>query len=305
MREMVLNHASLAAPNLHTAFEWLKDLARGIPQLNGVAQPGLRMAIAVSEIWILPDCSLYDAYLKLLRHGARDAAVFLMGLSARYPLLCEVDSDFRDRFCGCEPTQLSSEEGEPLLLCAITDWIAIGFPSEPVWDSDQLAVSFNELLPDECLQETSETIDNLARSEHARLIRERQHAALLQFQSPSELWEQRDESFPNLVFGPDVKRPSEFLGTALRRLTELDKSAGKWRNVEGPAPPWTCKVTPESERVHKNKKLLNARRFMSQRGTRELFEWHARFGSGFRIHLRFDAETQEVEIGYIGYHLPL
>ena len=305
MREMVLNHASLAAPNLHTAFEWLKDLARGIPQLNGVAQPGLRMAIAVSEIWILPDCSLYDAYLKLLRHGARDAAVFLMGLSARYPLLCEVDSDFRDRFCGCETTQLSSEEGEPLLLCAITDWIAIGFPSEPVWDSDQLTVSFNELLPDGSFQETSETIDNLARSTHANSICERHRAAFFEYQEPSVVWAQRDEAFRNLFFGPDVEPPPEILGVAIRRLAELDRSTAEWREVGGPIPRWRCKVTRESESVRNNAALLNERRFRSRHSTRELFEWHARVGSGFRIHLRFDAEMREVEIGYIGPHLPL
>lgn len=36
-----------------------------------------------------------------------------------------------------------------------------------------------------------------------------------------------------------------------------------------------------------------------------IFEWHARFGSGGRIHLRFDASIREVEIGYVGRHLPL
>ena len=43
---------------------------------------------------------------------------------------------------------------------------------------------------------------------------------------------------------------------------------------------------------------------MSSLGTRETFEWHARFGDG-RIHLRFDPQSREVEIGYIGPHLPL
>ena len=228
-----------------------------------------------------------------------------MSLSARYPLLSEVESDARARFLGCEGRQIPSEDCEPLILCVIENWIAIGFPSDSIWDSDQLTVSFNELLPDESIEETCETIDNLARSEHALLICERQHAAFFQFQSPSELWEQRKEAFPNLHFGPHVKPPSEILGVAIRRLAELDRSAAEWRNVGGPAPLWTCKVTRESESVRNNATLLNERRFRSRHGTRELFEWHARVGSGFRIHLRFDAETQEVEIGYIGYHLPL
>ena len=301
---MVLNHASLASPSLHTAFEWLKDLARGIPQLNSIAQPGLRMAISVSDIRILPDCSLYDAYLKLLRHGARDAATFLMRLSARYPLLSEVESDVENRFRGCEATQLSLEEGEPLVLCAITDWIAVGFPSDLIWDKDQLTVYFDELLPDESLQETSETIDHLARSKHARLICERHRARLLD-QDPSATWERRDAVFPNLVFGPDVEPPPEILSVTIGKLADLNRSAAEWREVGGAAPRWRCKVTRESESVRNNPTLLNERRFTSSHGTRELFEWHARMGSKFRIHLRFDAKAQEVEIGYIGPHLRL
>ena len=51
--------------------------------------------------------------------------------------------------------------------------------------------------------------------------------------------------------------------------------------------------------------LREARRFRSVKGTRVIFEWHARFGSGGRIHLRFDAGVREVEVGYVGDHLPL
>ena len=50
--------------------------------------------------------------------------------------------------------------------------------------------------------------------------------------------------------------------------------------------------------------LRKARRFRSADGERHLFEWHARFGSGMRIHLRFDPRTLEIEIGYVGRKLP-
>ena len=70
-------------------------------------------------------------------------------------------------------------------------------------------------------------------------------------------------------------------------------------------PSWTRKVTPESQPVMNDPRLREERRFRSHRGTRELFEWHARFGSSGRIHLRMDPSSREVEIGYIGPHLPL
>ncbi len=73
----------------------------------------------------------------------------------------------------------------------------------------------------------------------------------------------------------------------------------------GPAPSWPCKVTPENEKTIANRRLSQARTFRSTTGTRQTFEWHARFGSGGRIHLRFEAKARVVEIGYIGRHLPL
>ena len=190
-------------------------------------------------------------------------------------------------------------------MCAITDWIAVGFPSNSIWNNDLLTVRFNELLPDESFEERAEKIDNLTRLVHAYSIYERHDTNLLWNQSPSELWQSRQYIFPNLVFGPDVALPLELFRTVVNRLKELDESAAKWRDVGGTLPPWTCKVTPESSSLMDNRKLREARRFRSHHGTRELFEWHARFGNNGRIHLRFDAGSQEIEIGYIGPHLPM
>ena len=306
VREMVLNHASLTAPDRHMAVCWLKDIAIGMIQLRirKIAKSSLRSRCHEHEIWILPNFSLSDAYVALKMSGAREEARFLMRLSTKSPLLNEVKSDVSDRFLGCEGRQMPLEDSDPLILCAVTNWIAVSIPSDPDWDKDQLTVSFDELQPDESFQEINKTVDNLARSSHARLIFERHRATLIN-QNPSAAWEQKEAIFPNLDFGPDVKLPPEILGAALGKLEVLDKSAAEWLVVGGPAPPWACKVTRESETVRNNEGLLNARRFKSHQGTRKLFELHARIGSGFRIHLRIDAATKEVEIGYIGPHLPL
>ena len=209
------------------------------------------------------------AYQWLREDRERDLYIFLVHLSTKCPLVSEEESDVRDRFSGCQEKELPPEDGKPLVLCAINKWIAVGFPSVPVWDNDRLTVRFNELLPDGSIEETSETIDNLTRSVHARLIYERHHAAFFQSLSPSALWERREETFPNLVFGPDVQLPSEFSWSIVGKLAELDRSCAEWHNVGGPIPPWTCKVTPESDKVKNNKKLLDARRFISRRGKRE------------------------------------
>ena len=312
MREMVLNHASLASSDRHTAVEWLKDMTVGMAQLvnENIAELSLRSCQSLYETFCLPEWPLWDAIQELRVGGARDEYLFLVRLSTKIPLLSDIGHDVADRFRACEAKTLPSKDGEPLVLCAITDGIAVGFPSDPVWDRDNVTVSFNELLPDENIQEASETIDNLTRFAHAQPICERHRANLRGFANSAALWESREEAFPNLVFGPDVEGNLTTLNRSalpivIKRLVSLDESAREWSDTGGTMPSWKCKVTPESQQVKDNPKLLNARRFKSHQGTQELFEWHAPFGSSGRIHLRFDPGSYEVEIGYIGRHLPL
>lgn len=315
MREMVLNHASLAAPNQHVAAKWLQDVAAGMGELvrNKVADSTLRMRQSIYEIPCAPGTSLWDVLLGLQKEGARDQYVFLLRLSQKVPLLTDVHQEIEDRFrmCeahGCEAMALPAEDGEPLVMCAIADGIAVGFPSVPVWEQDRITVTFDEMLSDGRIEEASETIDNLTRPAHAQSICVRFRAELRQLTSPAALWEVRETAFPNLKFGPDVEGHLAGLNrahvqTVANKLASLDEAVSQWRDVGGPAPPWESKVTPESDSVMSNEKRREARRFRSYRGTRELFVWHARYGSGGRIHLRFDAKSREVEIGYVGEHL--
>jgi len=197
-----------------------------------------------------------------------------------------------------------------LVLCVVTDAICVGFPSDPVWDRDRLPVDFHELLPDGTLGDAHEEIDNLTRSMHAGPIVDR-HLKRLRYQcsNATDLWNRRDLIFPHLTFGPDVEEHltelnAGWLPTLVNRLADLNTAAEEWLIGGGHAPPWRTLVTPESKRLMRNPTLREARRFRSGGGAMVLFEWQARFGSGARIHLRFDAQTREIEIGYIGVHLP-
>ena len=314
MREMVLNHASVSVPRSNSVeiSTWLRDLAAGMKQLleSEVVEKSLRNARNLYDTQCRPGYSLFSAYLELRSQGYREEFRFFMGLTDRQPLLIEIDPDIGDRFLACEEQTLPAPDGESLVLCAIADWIVIGFPSAPIWDRDRITVRFNELLPDEVIVEASEEIDQLTRSAHAGPICNR-HRERLRAGSddPVTLWENRQTVFPNLVFGPGVednlKEQAHLFSTIVGKLKDLDQSAREWRDVGGPAPPWKTRVTPENTSVMDKPVLREARRFRSYRGTREMFEWHARFGWSGRIHLRFNPISKEVEIGYIGPHLPL
>ena len=257
--------------------------------------------------------SLREAYLLLLKSGgrAREGGAYLLGLSTKTPLLSGVARKVQNRFLMCETEALPQEKGAPLLFCALTDAIAVSVPSAPAWDRDRVRVEFLELLPDETFGHADEEIDNLARSVHAGPIRGR-HRERLQRQcsDATDLWCRRVQMFPHLTFGPDVEDHLERLNpglipTLVNRLADLDETAAAWVADGGAAPSWRTLVTPESGTLMNNPQLREARRFRSVNGELVLFEWHARFGSRERIHLRFDASVLEIEIGYVGGHLPL
>lgn len=312
MREMVLNHSSLRSPDQNSSVEWLNDLIVGMSELvqNEVVQKSLRMSCYLHETLCLANWSLLDVCRELNRRGEKDKYMFFVTLTNKVPLLADIDPDVRDRFLSCESKTLPSPDGDPLVLCAIKDSIAVGFPSDPIWDKDQITVSFDELAPAGNIQEASEEIDNLTRYLHAGPICDRHRTDLYKCMNPPEVWNKRQWIFPNIVFGPGVKRclenlDSNALRIVIKRLDSIDRSAGRWRIEGGAAPEWKCNVTTESESVKKNPKLRKARQFQSHNGKVELFEWHARFGSSGRIHLRLDSHSYEVEIGYIGPHLPV
>ena len=316
MRELVLNHASLTAAGEHELVAWLDDLAKGIAMVvgAGLTQKALRMCRLPYDIDCFRDRSLHDAYLSLLKKGgrARESGAYLLGLSTKSPLLSSVSPDVADRFLRCEERTLPGGDGEPLVVCALTDWISVGVPSEPVWDRDRLTVDFRELLPDGTFEDAQEAIDNLTSVGHAdSIVARHRDLRRLHCADAPEVWRRRAELFPRLVFGPDVedhlaKLNRGLLPTLINRLAELDETAATWESAGGDAPPWKCKVTPESQslREYKNGKLLRARQFRASTGARLIFEWHARFGGGERIHLRFDSGTRTIEIGYVGGHLP-
>ena len=231
--------------------------------------------------------------------------IFSQGLVTKSPLVSDLVTEHR--FFGCETQDIPTRDGAPLLLCALDDSVAVSFPTHTDWDRDRIVVRFDELLPDGTFSDESEEIDHLSRADHSEPIcRRHRESHRADIRNGEELWRRRREIFPNLFFGLDVENhvaALPYLSSVINRLSELDAAAADW--VGGAAPQWTCKVTNESGKLQKNPKLREARRFRSYSGRRELFIWHARVRGGRRIHLRFNRATREVEIGYIGRHLPL
>ena len=106
MREMVLNHASLAAGDVEAAAEFLKGVASGMSRLvlEGVAEYTLRADRQLYEIHCATGVSLWNAMQRLRRSGAREEFGFLVRLATKAPLLDGVDPKAEHRFQTCEAT---------------------------------------------------------------------------------------------------------------------------------------------------------------------------------------------------------
>ena len=313
MRSLVLNTASVSGLSVDRGAlsPWLREVVTGMGRLvdHRVAQPQLRSREGIHRTLCLPQVSLFDVARDLLRTGSKDEYEFFLTIAGRAPWTEGLRPESVERFRACEERTLSPGDGEPLMLCVIIGGIAVGFPSSSFWDTDRVSIRFDELLPDGSVRICTEEIDNLTRSAHSRAIAGRHRAALRSSLDAVELWQKRTEVFPHLLFGPEVENHLKSLGGLLvevaRKLGKLDAAVEDWKRVGGPAPSWPFRVSPESERVNADPALIAARRFRSSRGGSPVFEWHARYSDGGRIHFRFDSATRELEIGYIGPHLPL
>lgn len=315
MREMVFNDASInsRATSILQVAPLLADLARGMALLIkvGLAGATLRLRRPLYDAQCAHDGSLFDAIQSLrAQNQDRDAMLFLLRLSQKVPLLVDLPLEVASRFAGSDALAPRAPEGDCLVLCAHIAGIAVSVPLERAWDVDQLQIRFLEIQPNADLLEAVETVDNLARVAHAPLIIERERLSNQSQLTPQSFWSSRATIFPRLQFGLDlqegIRRIEQNVFTSLvRRIDELHASALDWDNTGGPAPIWRCRVTPESESAMRNPDLRRARIFRDSSGTSRLYEWHARFGSAGRIHLRFDGATKLVEIGYVGGHLPL
>lgn len=259
MRQFVLNHTSIVGSEPDLSTEWLKDMALGMRELiaTGVCSlhQGLRMNNKGCAAYF---AMLYDESDPRRKIEAREEVEFLAGLASIVPLLKDDDDELKDRFNRCQEKSLPLEDGNPLLYCVLTDGISIGFPSDQTWDRDEVTVSFDELLPEETMVESNESVDNLTRSIHAEAIYERYIASQRQASTPQAFWNAKEESFRNLTFLPDVGE----------QLNNLDSTA------------WT-KVTRALNRME----IGNV---SNVKGIGEgLLEFRIHFGPGYRIYFGY------------------
>ena len=305
VRDFCLNEICMPAAALSETVEsWLIELSRALSILvdGDIANPTMRMGGSLTDVLVMDAVSLYDFLVNGLSGADRDSFLFLMGIAYKAPYDLDLPLELADSAASYDSSSIG------LLWSMIGGFIACSVPSSQRWLDNVAELDCDHLQDDGDIVRHTYRVDHISKIDHARAIVHKLEAARRLSVTSRDFWESRCELCPDLSFGLDVKDQLDGIDEAdfpliFTRFLELDSSAKEWKRTKTAVPPWRSHVTPESSSARKHPKVISSRTFRDETGVKSFFEWHARFGSGGRIHLVFDRSTTKITIGYCGQHL--
>lgn len=311
-RELCLNELSLPHESSDQTVldRALGEMAKSLAMLvqRGVAEPVIRLPAVLYEVQFCPGATFYDVLAeRRSRPEFTELVRFLFRLSQKVPFCQDISGQAQERLFGCEGKN-DSGKSPGLLLCALAKFIAVSFPTSPRWRNPTIQVEVEEFNSEADIITVLYNIDNVSSQEHARSLADKESRAAAERLTTGDFWNQKASVFAGLGFGLDVKAQVESLDEQTfqlvsEKLSALAEAARFWAISDMVAPRWKTKVSPESSSDRVNPKVIAARTFLDQAGVSRFFEWHARYGSGGRIHIYLDAVRKVVVVGYIGTHL--
>jgi hypothetical protein len=182
-------------------------------------------------------------------------------------------------------------------VAAILPGVLTSLGIDKLWDADVLALQHKG---------AAYHVDHVANVDHANICVRRRRENLFETLTSRNFGELAQRAFPNLSFGVDVpdqirKFSANVLPLAFSRLRDLDTRVSDWKRSEM-LPERLPMITPESKGTMD--RYGNNRVFRNAQGAKATFECHMWIDKGHRIHLiKHDGERQ-IEVGYIGHHLP-
>lgn len=198
----------------------------------------------------------------------------------------------------------NDQEAKGLGAAHLMDGLLVSILVDPVWDTLWVSANCMELTEIAEIESYPVEVRHAAKPGHAESHEDWiKSAGLTAFRSGSEIWEARDDLYPNLQFLPAVREQlyslrQDWILPVAHRLRTLDDAIAGWNPALTREPNWGTKITAEAEQ---RKLLCN---FMDFDGTVRLFHMHARFTPDEgRIHFRLVAGERKARIAYIGLKL--
>jgi len=314
--EMVLNELSLQelAGTVQVARQRMQDL---IGVLQAASTHGMKVLRTHDDLNYMYLAHEYPVVRwRNDEEVDREARRFFRRLQTSFPLLTDIDGNklldkhIRSQFFHHE------QEAQGLGVAFLLNALAISLRSHACWGKSHLELTLVELDDDSDLSdETPITVVHASSREHVHShvewIKERiRRETQLSIYDGVELWQRREELFPDLQFCPTVE--GQLLGvlhghvllqSLMKRLHDLESYCINWQGGPFALQEMGCKTTTESAATLEQ--YSQEHTFCCPDGLERLFSWHVRLTPvAWRIYFFPDEHRRQLIIGYIGPHLP-
>ncbi|VVO73889.1 hypothetical protein [Pseudomonas fluorescens] len=238
----------------------------------------------------------------------RDESEYFLSLSAMSPEWEGLDDEMIERFLNIteiSPTQGSEGNFEAIsnalndaCLCALANFILVSLCRNEMLNCSRLGFHAGGL---------DYHFDHISQLHHAAEISGRNYQVAFGALNARNFWSEKERVFPKLLFGEDVQAQiftfdTTALGLLFTRLASLNRAAIEWEQSTTGFPNHIVKPKGES-RLTMDRYTAN-RTYRGYDGQSRIYEDHLWVDSGNRVHIYRHEATRNIEIGYVGVHLP-
>ena len=211
---------------------------------------------------------------------------------------------------------LLDEQEQNSMGCAFAvehDSVLLSLPTNSVWESKSVAGEYSSLDESGEMHVSSKYIENIWTALSIEEILSAYRRELSDdISSGQDLWDKREQLYPNLVFCQNVKdqlfddSEKYHINAVMKKLNRFQEYFSNCNDSYDPKDLGMGART-ESETVKSDADLRDLRRFKLPSGSEEYFFDHIGFSGKYsagRIHFLPDNRNKRCYIGYIGRHLP-
>ena len=305
--EMVLNELSLKTPasDVYTARHLMSELIATLRQAkaSGVKRV-LRTSDEIHSLELAPNYHIYQ--WRNDPEVDREESRFFKTLVTKAPFWTDEFEALKNEFDLSE-IRYQGDIVNGIGFALIIDGLPVSFNSETRWNNSHLTLEV--LRIDDNQEIINETLEIIHAScgkhlkEHNSWIQNRLRTEVF---SGEELWNRREELFPNLEFCDDVYKQINCLDDSkpifrqvTKKLFELEESSKNW--IDGAFKLETLASKASVESQSRIKQFDSELSFICSDGKKRLFSLHVRITPGaWRLHFCTELGPGKIIIGYIG-----
>ncbi|KAF3889641.1 MULTISPECIES: hypothetical protein [Nostocales] len=309
--DVILNELSLQnpAPNEAIARQWMSNF---ISTIKAIKDRGIKVSLRTKDDFhttlLAPNYPLRrwlnDKEVDQIERG------FIKTLATKSPFSTDLINSAIlniENNIGLSEFCYQGEQVIGLGVAHILDTISVSLLSDEKWNCRYVNLEFRRI------DEDGELIDEVVKIVHASCKEHIQkHSEWFKYRIRTtvldglDIWNLREDLFPNLVFCDDVYKQVQSLNSGnpilrqvIKRLFEMEETCKNWTDGVFDMDSLPCKVSPESDsRLKRLKKELT---FKCPDGNERVFSLHVRMTPGaWRLHFSVDLGPGKIIIGYIG-----